>query len=122
MSHNGILSSPYYRLSPIIFGVFLQCRIVESILTNVEWFFECDDTDVPNFDEGECCDVDMEAIMNNLTSGSGISQSNDALNEISNTMGSHSQLLLSNLQKLEESGKVSSARDYETFELSEVNE
>lgn len=79
---------------------------MESILTNVEWFFECDDTDVPNFEEGGDADVDMEVVMNNLTSGSGISQSNDALNEISNTMGSHSQLLLSNLQKLEESGKV----------------
>ena len=52
----------------------------------------------------------MEAVMNNLTSGSliggGGGQSTDALNEISNTMGSQSQLLLSNLQKLEESGKV----------------
>ena len=110
-----------------------QCRIVESILTNVAWFFECDDVDVPNFENptgsggsdgtgNPAADsVDMDAVMNNLTSGSGSSgsgcgsgggigivagQSSDALNEISNTMGSHSQLLLSNLQKLEESGKV----------------
>ena len=102
---------------------FFQCRIVESILNNVDYFFECDDLEVPTSgsegqegasgDGGEAAPpVDMEAVMNNLTSGSliggGGGQSTDALNEISNTMGSQSQLLLSNLQKLEESGKVTS--------------
>ena len=82
-----------------------QCRIVESILSNKDWFFDSDES----HDEAMTGDVDMDAVMNGLTgvgSLNGVAaQSSDALNEISNTVGSQS-VLLSNLQKLEEAGKV----------------
>lgn len=75
-----------------------QCRIIESILSNFEWFFN-DDEDL---DEDEANDLEAHASTpnNNMDlvklMDSGQTESNHGL-------------LLSNLQKLEDSGKISSA-------------
>lgn len=79
-----------------------QCRIIESILTNYEWFFNSNEDD----DLDEECDLvepaaklaeeehdeNMELVK--LTSGASAEESNHSV-------------LLSNLQKLEDAGKIS---------------
>ena len=69
-----------------------QCRIVESILSNMDWFFHQEEFDFPD------SNVDMDQVMSGLTCTEGTG-------EITHSFGSQ-RLLLSNLQKLEESGKM----------------
>ena len=68
-----------------------QCRIIESILSHFEWFFSDDEEELD--EEDEVSEAHMDLVK---------------LNEPGGHENNHS-VLLSNLQKLEEAGKMSSS-------------
>ena len=84
-----------------------QCRIIESILTNFDWFFSEDEED---FDEDLDTEKQVNANTNQVLSQNFESESSTMelvkLTGDSGTSEANHNLLLSNLQKLEDAGKM----------------
>ncbi len=73
-----------------------QCRIIESMLTHCDWFFDCDDESAMLVDDFLLSHLEAAAAA--AAAGGGVSV----------TQTGNAGLLLHNLQKLEEQGKMTS--------------